>query len=131
MNKDNARRRRLAAVASEPAGRLVQEHGALSRYRFLLPLCEGRNIADAGAPGRGRELVASMAASMTDARPGAAADVVLALDPLAADELERILPDLIASMTRNGILAVAVTGPAEPARTLLRSAFAQVACFHE
>jgi len=133
MNKDNPRRprRRLAAAASEPAGRLVQDHAGLSRYRFLLPLCEGRNIADAGAPGWGRELVASTAASVTDARPGAAADVVLALDPLTAGELERILPGLTASMTRNGILAIAVTGPAEPARTVLRSAFAHVACFHE
>ena len=107
-------------------------HAGLHRYRFVLPLCRDRTVAEAG-PGiaEGRALLEAVAGRLLDAEAAGVADVLLWLAPLRGGELPAALPTLRRRLASGGVLAVAVSEAAAPARTTLAAAFRHVAAFRQ
>jgi len=105
---------------------------ALHRYRFLLPLCRGRVVADAGAAdASGQALLAAEAATLLTAEQGGQAEVVVSLVPLRGQELAGALPTLRRRLAAGGTLVVAIDDDAAEARATLAKVFAHLACFRQ
>ena len=105
----------------------AEQAAALDRFRFVLPLCAGRSVADLGG-GEGHGLLAATARTL-DA-PGAA-EVLLSLTPLRAAEVAGALGPLRKRLAAGGILALAVSGDAAPAESAVRAAFTHAAAFRQ
>jgi GT2 family glycosyltransferase len=110
----------------------MEMQAGLHRYRFLLPLCRDRIVADLGpsnAPGL--ELLAGVARRvLTEPRPGAA-DIVLWLAPLRGGELASMLPTLRRSLVPGGVLVAAVADGVLLAESALAAAFRHLAMFRQ
>jgi GT2 family glycosyltransferase/glycosyltransferase involved in cell wall biosynthesis len=104
----------------------------LHRYRFVLPLCQGRVVADAGvADAAGQALVASEAATLLTAEQPGAADVVLSLVPLRGIELAGALATLRRRLRPGGVLVVVVSDDAPAARAAIATALRHVEVFRQ
>lgn len=107
----------------------MTDAAALHRYRFVLPLCRGRAVADLGGPDPdGQALLGAEGARLSD---GAAVDVALSLAPLRGAEVAGALPSLRRRLAPGGVLAVAVADDPAPARRALAAAFRHVAGFRQ
>jgi GT2 family glycosyltransferase/glycosyltransferase involved in cell wall biosynthesis len=86
---------------------------ALHRYRFVLPLCRGRHVADLGpADAEGAALLADAGARLLPADGAEPAEVVLSLAPLRAQALTGTLAALRRRLAPGGIVVAAVTDAA-------------------
>ncbi len=110
----------------------AEPHAALHRYRFVLPLCRDRTVAEAG-PGiaEGHMLLAAVARRLLDAETAGVAEVLLWLAPLRGGELAAALPTLRRRLAPGGVLAVAVSEAAAPAQATLDAAFRHAAAFRQ
>ncbi len=115
-----------------PVPHKAERQAALHRYRFVLPLCREKIVAEAG-PGtpEGRALIAAVAARLLGADEAGLVDVLLWLAPLRGGDLPAALPTLRRRLAGGGALAVAVSDAAEPARATLAAAFRHVAAFRQ
>lgn len=114
--------------AAPPA---ADDIAALHRYRFVLPLCRGRSVADAGPDdAAGREMLAAVATALHVGQGAGQGEVVLSLVPLRGQELAGALPTLRRRLLPGGVLAVAIADDAGAARAAL-AAFDHVACFRQ
>jgi GT2 family glycosyltransferase len=109
-----------------------ERQARLDRYRFLLPLCRGKVVAEA-SPGiaEGRILLADTARSLLDREEAGTAEVLLWLAPLRGHDLAVALPTLRRRLIPGGTLAVAVSESADAARAALSCVFRHVAGFHQ
>ena len=117
-----------SAGAVAPAEQVARLH----RYRFVLPMCRGQVVAEAGpADPAGRALLAAEAGTLLDAASAAPAGVLLWLAALRGGDLAAALPTLRRRLARGGLLAVAVSEGADPARLALAAAFRHVAAYRQ
>jgi GT2 family glycosyltransferase/glycosyltransferase involved in cell wall biosynthesis len=102
----------------------VSDSACLHRYRFVLPLCEGRTVVDLGPiTPDGAALLAGVASRVLAAETAEAADVVLSLAPLRGGALAASLSALRRRLAPGGILvaAAADAAAAEPAGGAFRN----------
>ena len=105
---------------------------ALHRYRFVLPLCRGRVVAEAAAASaEGRGLLIAAALRLLDADAAEIAEVLLWLAPLRGGDLGATLPTLRRRLAPGGVLAIAVADAAAAAEAALAGAFRHVAAFRQ
>ncbi len=104
----------------------------LHRYRFVLPLCRGQLVADAGTvDAEGQALIAAVAAGLLTAdQPGAAA-VVLSLMALRGVQLAGTLATLRRRLRPGGVLVVTVSDDEQAARAALAASWHHVAVFRQ
>lgn len=106
--------------------------GSRHGYRFVLPLCRDKVVAEAGpAVAAGRALLAGVARVVLDEAAVEAAEVLLWLAPLRGDDLAAALPRLRRRLTPDGTLVVAVSQAAGPARASLAGTFRHVAAYRQ
>ncbi len=100
------------------------------RYRFVLPLCQGRTVADASA---GSSFAPDLpgATLLPADGSGGTADVVLSLTPLRGQEIGGALTALRRALTPGGILVLAAADGAAAAQAAVSAAFAHVAVFRQ
>jgi GT2 family glycosyltransferase len=105
-----------------------ERFAALHRYRFVVPLCRGKVVADAGPPDpEGQALLAAAARRLVTGP--AAAEVVVWLAPLRGGEVAAALPALRRQLAAGGILVVAVGDAVGLARATLGAAFRHLAAY--
>jgi GT2 family glycosyltransferase/glycosyltransferase involved in cell wall biosynthesis len=101
----------------------------LARYRFVLPLCPGRTVADIADAAR--SLLGGAAEALDFAQPAEPADLVLSLAPLRGPEAAAVVATLRRRLRPGGILALAVADGHGAVRATLARGFDHVACFRE
>ena len=129
---DSAATEDRSAAAALPVAQAVAQAAWLHRYRFVLPLCRGAVVADAGpALAEGRVLLDAVAARLLDGDSAAPAERLLWLAALRGGDLVAALPTLCRRLAPRGVLAVAVSDGAALAEAALAGAFAHLAVWRQ
>ncbi len=105
---------------------------ALHRYAFVLPLCPGRVVADAGPDEpEGRAMLQAAAARLVAAAEGGAAELIVSLAPARAAVVVGSLGPLLRRLVAGGVLVVAVSDDPAAAESALAGVFRHVRAYRQ